>query len=177
MTARGESSIGRFPGGTGPEQAAPLKLNLGCSDRKIPGFLGVDLADGPGVDLVADLRESWPWENGSVQAVIAHDVIEHLPDAIHTMNELCRVLAVGGTADIVVPTTDGPGAFQDPTHRSFWNRRSFLYYEAGNIYCERFHGKYQDFQGNPKLARFKIVNEHTERTVDGPKLRIVLEKV
>lgn len=153
-----------------------LKLNLGCSDRKIPGYQGVDLAPGPGVDLVVDLRKAWPWPDGSVEKVIAHDVIEHLPDAIHTMNELWRVLAYKGTADIIVPTTEGPGAFQDPTHRSFWNRRSFLYYEAGNIYCERFHGKYQDFEGRPKVARFTVLSERTERTVDGPKLRIVLEK-
>lgn len=156
---------------------AEVKLNLGSCDLRIPGYRGVDIAPGPGVDELVDLREDWPWPDGSVDAVLAHDVIEHLPDAIHTMNELWRVLKVGAQADIVVPTTDGPGAFQDPTHRSFWNRRSFLYYEAGNIYCERFHLKYQDFRGNPKRARFKVLNEHTTRTVDGPKLQIVLAKV
>jgi hypothetical protein len=75
----------------------------------------------------------------------------------------------GGTAEIVVPTTDGPGAFQDPTHVSFWNRRSFLYYEAGNPYRERFAGHYGI------QARFRTLREQTERTVDGPRLTILLQ--
>ena len=39
-----------------------------------------------------------------------------------------RVLAPGGWAFIEVPSTDGRGAFQDPTHVSYWNENSFLYY-------------------------------------------------
>lgn len=149
----------------------PLKLNLGCSDRLIDGFVNVDLEWREGV-VVADLRnEVWPWPNSSVSNVIAHDIIEHLPDKIHTMNELWRVLQNGRTADIIVPTTDGPGAFQDPTHTSFWNRRSFKYYTAGDPYRERFAKAYGI------LAAFKVKTEHMNLTVDGPKLQIVMEAV
>ncbi|MFM6367255.1 MAG: class I SAM-dependent methyltransferase, partial [Dolichospermum sp.] len=38
------------------------------------------------------------------------------------------ILKPGGIVDISVPSTDGRGAFQDPTHVSFWNINSFLYY-------------------------------------------------
>lgn len=148
-----------------------LRLNLGCSDRAIQGYLGVDIANGPAVDVIADLNEHWPWDPGSVEHIIAHDIIEHLSDKIFTMNQLYRVLCVGGRVEIVVPTTDGPGAFQDPTHVSFWNRRSFLYYESGNIYRERFAKAYGIY------AAFKVIGEKLERTVDGPKLTIILEKV
>jgi hypothetical protein len=150
---------------------ALLRLNLGCSDRSIPGYLGVDIAQGPAVDVVADLRFRFPWGEGRVEHIIAHDIIEHLPDKIHTMNELYRVLCVGGRVEICVPTTEGPGAFQDPTHVSFWNRRSFLYYEAGNVYRERFAKAYGI------TAAFKVISEQIDRTIDGPKLTIVLEKV
>ncbi len=44
------------------------------------------------------------------------------------MSEIHRVLAPGGWAFIQVPSTDGRGAFQDPTHVSYWNENSFLYY-------------------------------------------------
>jgi len=33
-----------------------------------------------------------------------------------------------GWAFIEIPSTDGRGAFQDPTHVSYWNENSFLYY-------------------------------------------------
>jgi hypothetical protein len=51
-----------------------------------------------------------------------------LEDRIHTMNELWRVAKPDGVIDIRVPSTDGRGAFQDPTHISFWNINSFMYY-------------------------------------------------
>jgi hypothetical protein len=52
------------------------------------------------------------------------------------MSEIHRVLAHGGWAFIEVPSTDGRGAFQDPTHVSFWNENSFLYYT--NSYLANF---------------------------------------
>ncbi|MBK7469358.1 MAG: hypothetical protein IPI73_00755 [Betaproteobacteria bacterium] len=47
------------------------------------------------------------------------------------MNEIHRVLAPGGWLVARVPSTDGRGAFQDPTNRSFWNLNSFWYYTRG----------------------------------------------
>ena len=103
-----------------------MKLNLGCSDRHLDGFVNVDRVL-PADELV-DLQDVWPWPDNSVFLILAHDIIEHLPDKIQTMNEAFRVLEPGGRIEIEVPTTNGPGAFQDPTHVSFWNRNSFLYY-------------------------------------------------
>ncbi len=148
-----------------------MKLNLGCCDRILADYVNVDIVAGHGVDVVADLSKPWPWPDGSVERVRAHDVIEHLPDKIHTMNELWRVLAPGRIVEIAVPTTDGPGAFQDPTHVSFWNRRSFLYYEAGNIYRERFARAYGI------QAAFRVLREHTTPTIDGPRLEIHLQAI
>jgi hypothetical protein len=152
------------PGGPG------MKLNLGCCDALLPGFVNVDLVPAPGVER-ADLREPWPWPESSVEHVRAWDIIEHLPDKIFTMNELWRVLTPGGTAEIAVPTTDGTGAWQDPTHMSFWNRRSFLYYEAGNPYRERFAQRYGI------VAKFRTTGERLDPTPDGPRLTIVLQAV
>jgi O-antigen biosynthesis protein len=89
-------------------------------------------------DINTDLNERWPFEDNSVGCARAFDVFEHLRDPIHTMMELHRVLAPGGNAIIQVPSTDGRGAFQDPTHVSFWNENSFLYYTtaAKNKYID-----------------------------------------
>lgn len=148
-----------------------LRLNLGCFDRPLAGFTNVDFTAGDGVDVVVDLREKWPWDADDVAHIEAHDVIEHLPNPIHTMNELWRVMRPKSRASLSVATTDGPGAFQDPTHVSFWNRNSFHYYEDGNPYRTRFASRYGIF------ARFRIVDERIERTGDGPVLHITLEKV
>jgi len=103
-----------------------LKLDLGGAYNAWPDFETVDMR--PGVKHQCDLRERWPFEDSTVGVINATDIIEHLPDPIHTMNELYRVLAPGGWAFINVPSTDGRGAWQDPTHVSFWNENSFAYY-------------------------------------------------
>jgi len=145
-------------------------LNLGCCDRYIAGAINVDIC--PPADVVCDLNERWPWSDSSVDAIIAHDIIEHLVDPIHTMNEMWRVLKPGGTADIIVPTTDGRGAWQDPTHVSFWNRNSFFYYEHGNPHRERF-GKHYGVN-----ARFVIEHARESNVGDGVwKLDILLRAV
>ncbi|AFY50919.1 putative O-linked N-acetylglucosamine transferase, SPINDLY family [Nostoc sp. PCC 7524] len=105
-----------------------VRIDLGCGANKSVGFIGVDICNDPSVDIVADLNKKFPLPDSSVDELKAHDIIEHLQDRIHTMNEIWRVCKPGAKVDIRVPSTDGRGAFQDPTHVSFWNINSFLYY-------------------------------------------------
>lgn len=101
------------------------KIDLGARFNCPPGYESVDLKD---ADINCDLNEKWPFEDSSISVVRSFDCFEHLKDNLHTMKELSRVLKPGGIAFIQVPSTDGRGAFQDPTHVSFWNENSFLYY-------------------------------------------------
>ncbi len=123
------------------------RIELGGRMAAADGFETVDLRD---ADITADLNDRWPFEDGSVGVIRAMDVFEHLKNPIHTMQELYRVLARGGYAIIQVPSTDGRGAFQDPTHVSFWNENSFLYY------TEREFNKYIDCP-----VRFQAVRLYT----------------
>jgi predicted SAM-dependent methyltransferase len=104
-----------------------MKINI-CStkERNVDGFISVDIVDN--ADIMADLSKPWPFEDNSIDQIRAFDAIEHLPDKIFTMNEAYRVLTPGGIIDIFVPSTDGRGAWQDPTHVSYWNQNSFMYY-------------------------------------------------
>ena len=128
------------------------KIDLCGAIDTAPGYQPLDLS------LGHDLDQRWPLEDNSVGVIRAHDAIEHLKDPIHTMNEAYRVLAPGGFLLIRVPSTTGPmirtpieetvvardggefhwvasagrGAFQDPTHVSFWNENSFWYYTKGS---------------------------------------------
>ena len=44
------------------------------------------------------------------------------------MNECYRILKPEGILELEVPTTDGHGAFSDPTHVSFWNQDTLNYF-------------------------------------------------
>jgi SAM-dependent methyltransferase len=104
----------------------------------------------------------------------AWDVVEHLPSKLHTMNEVHRVLVPGGRVDLFVPTTEGRGAFQDPTHISFWTPNDLFYWCDQYAEWERFHRLQPDIF----RAHFRAISvEHREYPNKVWKLRAILEAV
>jgi glycosyltransferase involved in cell wall biosynthesis len=106
-----------------------LKIDMGGGLFPRAGYTTIDQEDG---DITCDLNDGIPLEDNSVGVLNASHVIEHLRDPIKTMREIHRVLAPGGWAFIEVPSTEGNGAWCDPTHVSFWNEDSFPYYTNKN---------------------------------------------
>lgn len=145
----------------GEPSITPLRIDLGCGPYKAEGFLGVDYVDQSGVDLVADLNQRFPFADNRVEVVRAHDVIEHLPDRLHTMNEIWRIAQPDGLVDIRVPSTDGRGAFQDPTHVSYWNINSFKYY------CVEFPAYLNLCHSYGFQGAFKLEHLDEESSADG----------
>jgi glycosyltransferase involved in cell wall biosynthesis len=120
------------------------KIDIGGGLFPREGYESVDVKNGM---IIADLNKKWPFEDGEVGVINASHVIEHLVDKHHTMSEIHRVLADMAWVFIDVPSTDGRGAFQDPTHVSYWNQNSFWYYtrkeQADFIYNKDI--KFQDY--------------------------------
>jgi len=113
-----------------------MKVNLGSNNDHKPGFLNLDQCEP--ADIIHDLRERWPFDDNSVDYFMAHDVAEHIDSKdfpgnkgkIWFLNEAYRCLRPGGILDLVVPTVKGFGAFQDPTHVSFWTPNDRFYFCA-----------------------------------------------
>ena len=103
-------------------------LDLGAAHNKPAGYLGVDQYAGEGVDIVADISRGIDLPDSSVGVIRAVDFLEHIPDKIALFNEIYRLLAHGGLLLSLTPSTDGRGAFQDPTHVAFYNENSFFYF-------------------------------------------------
>ena len=97
----------------------PVKLDFGCGKNKQQGFIGVDSLEFEGVDIVADLRQPWQWDDDSVDEVYSSHFVEHLtnPERMHFWNELGRVLKKGATARIITPHWSNACAYGDPTHQ------------------------------------------------------------
>ena len=91
----------------------------------------------PPADVVADLRYRWPWEDGAVDEIFAHDVFEHIDNAefpgqkgiIWCLNEVHRVLKPGGKLDLWVPSLPGDAPWVDPTHVSVWTDSTRYYFD------------------------------------------------
>ena len=107
-----------------------LCLDLGSAHNKPEGYRGLDMHEAPGVDIVANVLQGIPVADNSVGVIRAHDFLEHIPDKVGIFNEMYRVLAHGGMLLSMTPSTDGRGAFQDPTHVAFYNENSFWYHTS-----------------------------------------------
>lgn len=122
-----------------------LKLNLGCGFKAVAGYVNVDIVQRDGVDLVCDLNElPWPWDENSVEEIMANDALEHLyplgkaegqMNIVAVLKEIHRCLKPDGKLVARIPTTDGPGAWQDPTHVTFWNANTLLYFATESPYA------------------------------------------
>jgi hypothetical protein len=109
-----------------------MKLNLGCGSVQLEGYVNVDNAPSTKPDMLFDIaHDGLGWlEDESVSEVRAFDFLEHIPlgRTIFVIEEIYRVLKMGGRFEHRTPSTDGRGAFQDPTHLSFWNINTWFYY-------------------------------------------------
>lgn len=121
-----------------PKADEPLRVDIGCGKNKREGFLGVDVIDFEGVDVVMDAgKDKWPWKDGTVDEIHASHFVEHLEpeERIHFVNELYRVLKkptydnagqiASGKATIIVPHWASQRAYGDMTHKwpavsEFW---------------------------------------------------------
>lgn len=96
-----------------------MRLNLGCGQNMLDGFVNVDKHGEP--DIRHDLEVfPWPWATSSVRAVRLNHVLEHLgrdPDVfIGIMRELYRVCAPEAAVQINVPHPRHDHFIGDPTH-------------------------------------------------------------
>jgi len=84
-----------------------LILHLGCGKQRFKDCVNIDCRKTPAVDKVCNIL-SLPYESGSVDGIIAHHVIEHVPyHYLPTMlGTWCDLLKVGGTIELSFPDAD-----------------------------------------------------------------------
>ena len=132
-----------------------LKIDLGGSINPRKGYQVIDWADGT---INCDLNEGIPLKDNSVGVINASYIIQKIRDPLKIISEIHRVLCDGGWVFIEVPSTDGRGAWQDPTHVSYWNENSFWYYtrkEKAN-YISNTKIRFQEFRINTRLEEHNI---------------------
>lgn len=83
-----------------------LYLNIGCGQKKIDGFVNLDLE--PGADVQVDVTHGLPYENNSVQGIYSEHFIEHLSkaEALAFLRECRRVLVPNGATRLATPDLD-----------------------------------------------------------------------
>jgi glycosyltransferase involved in cell wall biosynthesis len=101
---------------------------LRCLRLRTPIWIG-DPPDERYEDVTVDPDDPrLPVEDGTVAAIKAYDVLQRVPKRAPFFNECYRALHHAGLMFTQTPSTDGRGAFQDPSHTAFYNENSFMYY-------------------------------------------------
>jgi ubiquinone/menaquinone biosynthesis C-methylase UbiE len=96
-----------------------VKINIGSGDTKYEDYVTIDFDPNSNADIILDLeKEKLPFEESTVEAVIAHHILEHLGEGyFHCLQELYRVCKHGAVIDIKVPHPRHDSFLADPTHR------------------------------------------------------------
>jgi SAM-dependent methyltransferase len=129
-----------------------VKIHFGCGKSKRPRYVGVDLMDLEGVDIIHDLNNfPYPFESSIADEVLLENILEHLPNTITVMEELWRICKKGGRVEISVPYYNSLGASTDPTHVKFFTEHSFDYFTPDGDTWLSHYNYYTK-------ARFKIIS-------------------
>lgn len=92
-----------------------LSIDVGCSNLKLPGHVGVDCRKNSDADIVAEWN-NLPLRDNSVSVFFSRHCLEHVPDAVSAVREMFRVCRHNARATIVVPHFSSPRFFEDLTH-------------------------------------------------------------
>jgi ubiquinone/menaquinone biosynthesis C-methylase UbiE len=100
------------------------KLNLGCGPYPIAGYINIDFNPRQvKADLIRDVRRGLPYDDASVDHIVASHFLEHLTcdEMLGVMEECWRVLKPGCALSIVVPLME----FESLDHHQFFSADAF----------------------------------------------------
>lgn len=120
-------------------------LDIGCGRSKLEGSTGIDQTAYPGVDIVADLNDSLPFESESFDVVYANQVLEHIENMINLVYEVHRVLRTGGIFLAHVPYFRSVWAHTDPTHLRSFSIRTMDYFVKGTWIHDNYRFRDEGF--------------------------------
>lgn len=133
------------------------KLVVGCGNRPKDYAINLDMIALPSVDVVWNLESiPYPFDAGQFEYVEAEDILEHVDDIVGIMNELGRIMCVGGLLWIRGPHAAYPlQAWKDPTHR-----RAFVPESFDNFDSQLRKAQYAHYFGN---VDFQVIDEREVR--------------
>jgi predicted SAM-dependent methyltransferase len=115
-----------------------MKLDIGCGGQKKAGFIGVDILNLEGVDIVHDLTIfPYPFEDNSVDEIYMDNVLEHLPNPMKVVEEIWRISKKGTKITIAVPYFRSHYAFIDPTHMNYFGVNWFNYFDPKHLFQQK----------------------------------------
>ncbi len=113
------------------------KLNFGCGDEILKGFVNVDNVPLKGVDVVHDFNKfPYPFKNNEFDFIFTSHVLEHLDDLQKVLIELKRISKPGARISIRVPHFSCGVSYRDPTHKRLFSYFTWDYFTDECFYVQ-----------------------------------------
>lgn len=112
------------------------KLNLGCGDQKLTGYINIDAEEKCKPDLIWDfVREPLPYEKESVDEVVLFHTIEHIKKTTHPviLKRIHHVLKPEGRLVVSYPE------FKEIAQRWLDNHRGMRKYWEATIFGRQLY--------------------------------------
>lgn len=110
------------------------KLNLGCGKDIKEGYINLDSAKIPGVDVVWDIEKlPLPFGDAEFDEVLANDILEHV-EYIPVLRDILRILKPGGVLKARVPHFTSKNNFADPTHKKLFSVVTFDFFSKNPVF-------------------------------------------
>ena len=113
-----------------------MKLNLGCGNTRLNGWLNCDVNPSSKVDKIINLNERnwnmWGLKYNSADEILLDQVLEHLKNPVQVMRNVLLTLKPGGVCTVRVPFAGSYAAWNDPTHLHHFTPATFKYFEKGH---------------------------------------------
>jgi SAM-dependent methyltransferase len=120
-----ESALADRPAAALPQGDAPVRLNLGCGDKIMAGYVNVDVAESRNdkqPDVLCDLHRLHVFGDDTADEILSVHVIEHFWrwEALDVLKEWVRVLRPGGKMILECPNLIEAcrGFLEDPDRAS-----------------------------------------------------------
>lgn len=138
--------------------AIPRRLNVGCGYYSRIGWVNLDIAKLPGVDVVHDLDEiPLPFGDASFDSIECIDILEHVRDLPAVMREMHRVLAPGGRIRIEGPHFTSYTWPTDPTHRRAFAINTFEFFTEQSFLQRDYYFDFSFAAVEKRLIKFQCV--------------------
>jgi len=103
-----------------------MRLNFGCGKKIKQGWYNVDLQKGKGIQKSFDFDKfPYPLKHDSFSFILLDNVLEHLNDPKRVLEELYNCSKADAQIMIKVPYYNCKGAYNDITHKHFFNETTF----------------------------------------------------
>ena len=118
-----------------------IKLDVGSGAFNQNGWVGMDLVEFPGVDIVWDItKHPYPLPDECCIQILASHILEHIPPVVYIdgvthfqlieiMDEFWRIMKPDGTLAIAYPHGNSQGYLKDPTHCHPMNEAVWCYFD------------------------------------------------